>query len=134
MLAEINLSYAFIINDFIRPSSSQYISSVDNVRMIANTERFSNIVISDQDTYPAVLEKANDFLDFEHRNRIDTGKRLIKQDKTGIGSQCPGNFYPPTLTTGKGCCIDVTNVTDVQFAKQALEAVVQFGLGQIKQF
>lgn len=49
-------------------------------------------MISDNNTQIFSLQRFNDFLDFGHRDGIDAGKRLIQQNKGGVGCERSDNF------------------------------------------
>ena len=77
MLAEVNLAHAFILHDFVGTSSGEYAPGADDVGVIADTERFTHIVIGEQHTDSPLLEEADDLLNFQHGDRVDTGDLLV---------------------------------------------------------
>src|SRR5690606_21708427 len=101
MLAEIYLTDQFIRRQLFRGSVSQYFSLKHKISPVGDGKRFLDVVIRDQDTDVFCFEFGNDVLDILYRDRVNTGKGLIKQDKFGIGSQGTGDFGPASFSTGK---------------------------------
>ena len=83
IFAQINSPNGFIINDFIRPTSRQDTALVDDVGVIADAERFANIVVGDQHADVAFLEETNDLLDIQNGDRVDAGKGSSSRMKRG---------------------------------------------------
>jgi hypothetical protein len=82
-----------------RPEA-RHIAGINNVSMIADTECFAHVVVGNQYADAALLQEADDFLDFQHGNRVDPGKWLVKQNEAWIGRQGTGDFDPPPLAAG----------------------------------
>ena len=55
-----------------------------NEAAIGHDQRFANIVIGHQNPNTGTFEIENDALQFQHLNRIDSGKRLIQQQEVRI--------------------------------------------------
>ena len=102
MLSEIDLPYAFIVNNFVRVATSKDRAFVNYVRPIANSQCFPYVMISDEDADSAFLEETDDFLDVEHGNRVDPGERLVEQDEARAGRQSARYFHPPALAARQG--------------------------------
>src|SRR5258705_10221000 len=79
IFAEINASYVFIIDDLVGFAESEHQSVVDDVGVVANSQRFPHVVVRDEDADAAFLEKADDFLNVEYRDRIDAREGFIEQ-------------------------------------------------------
>ena len=82
MFAQIDPSNGFVADDLFRPPGGQDDAFVDDVRVVANAERFAHVVVGHQHADAALFQKPHDALDLEYRDRIDAGKRLVEQDKT----------------------------------------------------
>ena len=80
MFAQIDPSNGFVADDLFRPPGGQDDAFVDDVRVIANAKCFAHIVVGHQHT-DTLFQEADDALDFEHRDRVDAGERLVEQDK-----------------------------------------------------
>src|SRR3954470_21712685 len=87
MLAEIDLSDCLIINNLARCSRGEDASFVDDVGPIADPERLAHIVVGNEHADAALLEEADDFLDVQHRDRIDPRERLVEQDEPWTSGQ-----------------------------------------------
>src|SRR5256885_6335070 len=70
ILAEINASNVFIINDLVWFAESEHQAVVDDVGMVANPQRFPHVMVRDEDADAAFLQKADDFLDVEDRKSV----------------------------------------------------------------
>src|SRR6195256_6886674 len=81
VFADINASYVFIIDDLVGFSEGEHQSVVDDVGVVANPQRFPHVVVRDENADAAFLEKADDFLNVEYRDRIDAREGLIEQDE-----------------------------------------------------
>src|SRR6202008_3174592 len=82
MLAEIDLSNCFIINNLSGSARCDHPAFVDDVRPVADSQRFAHVVVGNEDSDAALLEEADDFLDVEHGDRIDAGERLVEKDES----------------------------------------------------
>src|SRR4029079_16051918 len=89
VLAQIDFSYAFIINDFLWLAVGEHHAVVDNVGAVADAEGLSDVVVGNQHAAHALLEEPNDLLDVEHRDRIDAGEWLVEQDEARMRRQRP---------------------------------------------
>src|SRR5260363_361283 len=74
MLSQINAAHGFVCDDIGGCARREYAAVTDDIRMIANAERLAHIVIGHWNANIAPLQKADDFLDFQYRNRINPGK------------------------------------------------------------
>src|SRR5581483_7641856 len=121
MLAQIHPSHALIINDVLRCSIRQYRTVIDNVSAITNAKGLAHIVVGDQHADLPLLQKPDDALNVQHRDRIYAGKRLVEQDEAWMRRQCTRNFYPPTLPTRQAYRGAVAQMSDVQVIEQHVE-------------
>src|SRR5690606_27853481 len=76
-----------------------------------------------QDADAARLEVADDALDVEHRDRIDTGERFVEQDEARLAGQGAGDLDAATLATGKADAQVLAQMGDLQFFQQVVEYV-----------
>src|SRR5215467_3630497 len=74
---QINPTHFFIGGKARRRAALENYASVDDVGAIGDAQRFTNVVIGDEDADAAVPQVENDFLNIRHRDRIDAGKRLV---------------------------------------------------------
>jgi hypothetical protein len=73
------------------------------------------VVGNQQPDFPR-LEKSDDFLDIEHRNRVDSGKWLVEQNETWLGRQRARDFDSPPLATRQADRRIVAQMADVEVA------------------
>ena len=92
--------------------------------MVTNTQGFADIVISDQHANATLFEESNDALDLDHRNRVDAGKGLVKQNEAWLRRQRPGNFHPAPFTAREGKRRAQTQMLHPQVIQQRIESVV----------
>src|SRR5260363_284344 len=92
MLSQINAAHGFVCDDIGGCARREYAAVTDDIRMIANAERLAHIVIGHENANIAPLQKADDFLDFQYRNRINPGKRFIQQNEFRVCRQRARNF------------------------------------------
>ena len=57
----------------------QHVPAVNDVGAIDQTERFSHVVVGDQDADAATLEMPDEVLDVADRDRVDAGEWLVQQ-------------------------------------------------------
>src|SRR5258708_12509339 len=100
-LAQIDFSYAFIINDFLGLARGQHGPVVDDIRAVAYAECLPDIMVRDQYPDIALPQEADDFLDVQHRDRIDPGEGFIEQDEARLGGERPRDFDAPPLPAGQ---------------------------------
>src|SRR5260363_147087 len=81
MLSTINAAHGFVCDDIGGCARREYAAVTDDIRMIANAERLAHIVIGPWNANIAPLQKADDFLDFQYRNRINPGNRFIQKNE-----------------------------------------------------
>ena len=74
---------------------------VDDERVVADTQRFTHVVVGDQHSDATRLQEANDALDLDHGDGVDTSERFVQQDKTWLGGQCTGDLNAAAFTTGQ---------------------------------
>ena len=86
--------------------------------MIADAERLAHVMVGNQHADVALLEEADDFLDVEHGDRVNSGERFVEQNKARLRRQCAGDLDAPPLAAGQRRCRTVANVPDVQLFDQ----------------
>ena len=119
ILAEVNASYTFIIDDLVGFAEGEHQSFVNYVRVIADTERLTNVVIGDQYADASFLEETNDLLYVEHRDRIDAGERLVEQDEARPGRERARYLDPAALAARKGQRRGLSQVSDVEIPQKS---------------
>ena len=98
-IAQVHVSYLLMVEDSIRLPGGDDATFIHYVGMVANAQSFTHIVVCYQYANTTRTQLPDDLLDIHNRDRVNTGKRLVQQDKARIGCQCAGNFnsspFPP---------------------------------------
>ena len=74
-------------------------SFIQEIGSVDDGEGFAHIVVGDYDTDVLILELGDDVLDIFHRNRVDSGKRLVKKDELRVNGKSAGDLATTTLTS-----------------------------------
>ena len=91
---------------------------------------FSYVVVGDQNTDAAVLEEANDALNLNHGDWVDTCKRFVEQNEARISSQCTCDFRAATFAARKREGSVGADVLNLQLVEKIVEALFDFGARQ----
>jgi hypothetical protein len=68
VLAQINLTNGFVVDDFGRRARSQYGAFADDVSVIGNAEGLTNVMVGDEYADTAFFEEADDLLISERQS------------------------------------------------------------------
>src|SRR2546427_12498641 len=90
-------------------------------------------MVRDADTDAAFLEKANDFLNIEHRDRVDARERLIEQYEGRTRRKSSRDLDAAALAAGQRQCGGLPEMRDIEIAQQAGKAGLDFLLGKLLQ-
>src|SRR5215831_4248155 len=118
ILAEVNASYTFIIDDLIGFAEGEHQSFVNYVRVIADAKSFANVVVGNEDADASFLEKTDDLLYVEHGDRIDAGEGLIEQHEARAGREGGCDLDPAPLAPRKRQRGRLPQVSDVEVSQQ----------------
>src|SRR5690554_887159 len=127
MFAQVNLAHFAVVEHLRGIAFSNNMAFADNIGFFANTQGLADIVIGNKHADTATFQVANNLLDIAHRDGIDSGKRLVEQDKLGVGRQRTGNFYTPPLASRQGhpeAVLDVGNMKLLQQGFQSLQSLL----------
>ncbi len=75
---------------------------MDDRGAIDDFQRFSDIVVGDQDADAATLEIVDDLADIGDGQGIDAGEGFIEQHEGRLAGQGAGDFDAAAFTTGQG--------------------------------
>ena len=103
-LAEVEFAGFGIPNDFVRRAMAKNFAFGYHVTAVGNLERFTHLVIGDQNGYAPVAQVAYNLLNTLNRNGIDAGEGFIEQNNLRLRNKAPGDFQPPPFTAGKRTC------------------------------
>ena len=121
VLSQIDFPYALIINDFLGLAVGEHRAIVDDISPVADTERLPHIMVGDQHADAPRSQKPDDFLDFQHRDRIDSGKWLVEQDEAGLGGERASDFDAAALAARQADRGVIAQMGDVQIAQEVVE-------------
>ena len=76
----------------------QYVSAMNDVRAVDQTERLSHVVVGDQDADAATLEMPHEILDIADSDRVDAGKGFVEQYERRFSRQRARDFATSPLT------------------------------------
>src|SRR6266850_3902395 len=131
---EINASYVFIIDDLVGFAESEHQSVVDDVGVVANPQCFPHVVVRDQDADAAFLEKADDFLNVEYRDRIDAREGFIEQYEARARREGTGDLDAAALSAGKRQRGGLSEMRDIEIAQQPGKTRLDLLFGKVLQF
>ena len=94
---------------------------MNEVGAIDEFEGFADVMVSDEDTEPAVLEAAQGFLDFVDSDWVDAIEGLIKHEKFGVGDEGAGDFQPTFFASTEGVGLVLSEGTEVEFVEEVFE-------------
>src|SRR3990167_8760470 len=99
MLSEINSLHFSIVFEFLRSAGPEDRSIVDDIGAVSDLQGFSDVVVGDEHSDHLGFQMFNDLLNFEYRDRIDSGERLIQQDELRRNYQRTRNFDSPSFAS-----------------------------------
>ena len=80
-------------------------------------------MVGNHDADVAFFQETDDLLDVEHRDRVDTRKRLVEQYEPWSGRQGAGDFDSPPLAAGQADGGRVAKMRDRQVFEERVEAI-----------
>ncbi|BBG30867.1 pyruvate decarboxylase [Zymobacter palmae] len=123
-MAQIHVTDVLVGQDGIGIAFGNDLAITYDVGVIADIQRFTHVVIGNQNADAAVAQLTNDVLDFTHRDGVDAREWFIKQDERGIHGQCARYFDAATFTTGQAHPHIVADMRDAEFFQQCIQMLV----------
>ena len=99
--AEIDPAHVLVGHDLVRAALHQHLAVMHDVGAIDDLQRLPDVVVGDQDADAARFEVADDALDLDHRDRIDTGEWFVEQDEARLGGQRTRDRHAALLADGQ---------------------------------
>src|ERR1700752_2287623 len=121
-LAKENLPYSLVIDYFARRSFEENAAGMYHVSAVDYRKCLLHVMVRHQHADPALLQVGDNSLDFDHRNRIDTRKRLVETQEERIKNQRPRYLDLAPLAPGKYPRLRFGKTRDIEFIKQGLQA------------
>jgi hypothetical protein len=103
---------------------------IENIGPITDAQRFAHIVISDQYANALSPQLQDNPLNIYHRQRVNTGKRLVEEHERWGDHQCSGDLYPPAFSAGKGVRLMPGEMGDVELGQQLSKPRPSLGSGE----
>ena len=97
-------------------------------------QRFLDVVVRDEDANVPAAQFFYDALNVFHRDGIDPCKRLVEQDKLGVGCQRPCDFRSTTLTATQHVTIRLAHLFQAELPNEFFEPFLLLGFGKGLQF
>ena len=91
VFTKVSFAHLGIVEYIASCSFGDHMALANNVGMLADIQSFTDIMIGNQNPNTAVPKVANNLFDIGNRDRIDSSKGLVEQNKLWIRSQCAGN-------------------------------------------
>ena len=93
----------------------------EQIGAVGDAEGFGRIVVGDKDTDILLLQLIHNALNIFHRDRVDTGKRLVEHNESRIDGEATRNFATATLTTRQAVTQVFPHLLQVEFIEQILQ-------------
>ena len=106
----------------------------NKVSAIYNLQGFADVVVSDQNRQTGFAKVGDDFLNFAHRNGINSGKRLIEHEQIRLRHERTSNREATFFTTRALQGGVLGDVCDAESLHQCLTTLVAFGPTDIEGF
>src|SRR3954447_19560910 len=116
----------------LRRSCPENSSIADDVRPVRYGESLSYIVVGNQNSDASHFQIADDTLQLQHLKWVDSGKRLIQQNKVGLQDQTAGNLNSATLAARKHIPFAVTYGFQAEIGDQVRHPLATFPAAQGK--
>ncbi len=120
-LSEIDPPDFWIIGQLLRRSGSEELALTDDISSIGNRQRFTHIVICDQDPDPTRPQPGDYLLQILDRDRVDTGKWFVEQNILWLDRQHARDLRPSSLTSGERIAMITSDVAESKFVQQLFE-------------
>src|SRR3984885_11412761 len=122
VLAQVHLTNLWVGKNLIRRSGGEHSALAHDISARADTQSLPDIMIGNEHADALVGQVLDYSLDIGDGQGIDTGKRFVQQDESGICGQGAGDFHPAALAAGQAHPETVAHMAYVQLPHQLLEA------------
>src|SRR5690606_17016124 len=131
ILTQIDSSHVLIIQNCPGLARRQHPPLAQNVRAVADFQRFPHVVVGDEHADAALLQMADQALDLDDGNGIDAGERFVEQDETRPARERARDLEAPALAAREAHAEAVAPLRDLQVAQQLLERGFALGAVQV---
>src|SRR5436189_6044894 len=105
-----------------------------DVGPIRNTQRLTNIMVSDEDANTTITQVNYYILNIIHGLWIDAGERFVKQNVLRLSGQSPGYFSPASLATRQRVAARVSDMGTAKLFQQFFQTRQSFTTPQPHSF
>ena len=127
---QIFLSHHRILSKFLTRALEEDFSLKEKISTVGDTKSFRCIVVGDKDTDILLLQLIHNALNIFHRDRVDTGKRLVEHNESRIDGEAARNFATAAFTTRKTVTQVFSHLLQVELVEQLFKFVaLVFGRG-----
>src|SRR6516162_1871755 len=130
MLAKINPLNLGIAAEFLGRSRPKNRSIVDDISAVSDLQGFSDIVIGHKNPDLLRFQVINNFLNLDHRDRINSRKRLVKKYEFGRNNQRSSDFHAPALSSRECIRKALSDVSNSEFVQQCFKPLPPFSAGE----
>src|SRR2546422_2403407 len=131
-LPQIDLFYDGVIRQGKRRASPQNLAGVDYISAVDDGQSLTDVVVRDEDSDPGRRQPAHDRLDVEHRERVDSGERLIEQEKVGGNDQAAGDFDAAPLSPRQRVRAMVANPLQAELGEELVGPLALRRVGKVE--
>src|SRR3982750_1024534 len=100
-LSEIDLPDGRITGQCKRRARTEYLSRMNYIGPIHDAQSLADIVVRDEHADARRGQPADDLLDVEDRDRVDSGERLVEQQEIRRQDEAAGDLHAPALSPGQ---------------------------------
>src|SRR3954465_2157758 len=106
------------VEHFARAAVAKDLAGANHVAAVGDLERFSDLVVGDQNGYAAVAQVANDRLNAIDCDGVDASKRFVEQNDLWIRHKRAGDLQASSFTAGKGHRLALPEFLDTKLFQQ----------------
>ena len=93
------LSNEWIVRNLVTRAFLDDLAIDQDVVAVGDSEGGRDVVVRDQDSDASISQPENDLLDLFNRHRVDSGERLIQQNKLWVGRKGTGDLNASSFAT-----------------------------------
>lgn len=126
ILAEIDPSCLWVVDQSLGSSFDENFASVDEVRAVGDAERFAHVMVGDKDGEVTLFEFANNLLHVGNSDGIDPREGFVKKNEGGAGDKRASDFEAAAFATGESIRTTFREALNAKFLKEFVGAPIHF--------
>ncbi len=127
IMPQIYFSYPFVAQNGLGPALGYDAPLIHDIRSVAYVQGLAHIVVSYQHADLALAQVADNPLDIDNGNGVDTGKGLVQEHEFRLRRERPGDFHPATLASGQTVATMAPQMPHMQLLQQLFQALFLLG-------